>query len=224
MERHVRYEVLQNQEEPEPAMMEPVALDMVAPPTPEPEAMQAMLEGTDEEAFWSKVSGKEPPVPPSYSVATTLPSYEEAEKSKQEEIEQMEKAQTGDPETRDRAVREIDRFADMQLGTDGMFLCMFIIAFLFNWVGLLASLCITHTVAGRFGAIAGFGLSMVKWVAILKHNNWAAGLADGDSWLWWLLIILGFLIFFRGCTQYIRIKYQWHRLSSHLRNRIYLLF
>ncbi len=42
------------------------------------------------------------------------------------------------------------------------------VAFVFNWVGLLASLCINHTVAGRFGAISGFGLSMVKWVLIVK--------------------------------------------------------
>ena len=43
-----------------------------------------------------------------------------------------------------------------------------VVAFVFNWVGLLASLCINHTVAGRFGAISGFGLSMVKWVLIVK--------------------------------------------------------
>lgn len=43
-----------------------------------------------------------------------------------------------------------------------------LVSFLFNWVGLLVSLCITNTVAGRFGALAGFGLSLVKWVAIIK--------------------------------------------------------
>ena len=47
-------------------------------------------------------------------------------------------------------------------------LFMFLVSFLFNWVGLLVSLCITNTVAGRFGALAGFGLSLVKWVAIIK--------------------------------------------------------
>ena len=45
---------------------------------------------------------------------------------------------------------------------------LFVVAFLFNWIGLLAAICMTHTVAGRFGAISGFGLSMVKWVAIVK--------------------------------------------------------
>lgn len=24
-----------------------------------------------------------------------------------------------------------------------------------------------------------------------QHNNWATGVADGDSWLWWMLILLG---------------------------------
>ena len=42
------------------------------------------------------------------------------------------------------------------------------VSFLFNWMGLLATLCLSETVAGRLGAIAGFGLSIVKWAAILK--------------------------------------------------------
>lgn len=45
------------------------------------------------------------------------------------------------------------------------------VAFLFNWIGLLVSVCVTQTVAGRFGAISGFGLSMVKWVAIVKVSQ-----------------------------------------------------
>ena len=94
-------------------------------------------------------------------------------------------------------VNEQDRFDGMTLGTDGMFLCTFLgkldgfcthielkplfnlfvcpydvylfsVAFLFNWVGLLAALCVSNTVAGRFGALSGFGLSIVKWVAIVQ--------------------------------------------------------
>lgn len=45
---------------------------------------------------------------------------------------------------------------------------MLSVAFLFNWIGFLLSLCISNTVAGRCGALAGLGLSIVKWVAIVK--------------------------------------------------------
>ena len=46
--------------------------------------------------------------------------------------------------------------------------CRVTVSFLFNWMGLLATLCLSETVAGRLGAIAGFGLSIIKWAAILK--------------------------------------------------------
>ena len=48
-------------------------------------------------------------------------------------------------------------------------LCLLIVvAFLFNWVGLVAAFCLMKSCAGRFGALTGFGLSLVKWVAIAK--------------------------------------------------------
>lgn len=43
-----------------------------------------------------------------------------------------------------------------------------VVAFVFNWLGFFAAYCMTKTVAGRYGAISGFGLSVVKWVLILK--------------------------------------------------------
>jgi len=220
MDRRVRYEVLASDDiddrEALAIAAEPVPVELVAAAAPSSEDIPYWAEPPSDKDM------KQPPMPPSYTIATELPTYEEAERSKQEELEQMEQEQANTEALGN--IREIDRFSDMQLGTDGMFLCMFIIAFLFNWIGLLVSVCVTHTVAGRFGAISGFGLSMVKWVAIVKHNNWASGIAEGDSLIWWLLIVLGFLIFFRGCTQYIRIKYQWHRLEASMRNRIYLMF
>ena len=35
---------------------------------------------------------------------------------------------------------------------------------------------------------------------------------------------LGFLVFFRGATQYIRIKFHWHRLDQATRNNIFYYF
>ena len=46
-----------------------------------------------------------------------------------------------------------------------------LVAFVFNWLGFFAAYCMTKTVAGRYGAISGFGLSVVKWVLILKVNS-----------------------------------------------------
>ena len=46
-----------------------------------------------------------------------------------------------------------------------------LVSFVFNWLGFLAAYCMTKTVAGRYGAISGFGLSVVKWVLILKVSG-----------------------------------------------------
>lgn len=44
----------------------------------------------------------------------------------------------------------------------------FSVAFLFNWIGFFLSFCLTTSAAGRYGAISGFGLSLVKWVLIVR--------------------------------------------------------
>ena len=41
-------------------------------------------------------------------------------------------------------------------------------AFIFNWLGFCLSFCITNTIAGRYGAICGFGLSLIKWILIVR--------------------------------------------------------
>ena len=46
-----------------------------------------------------------------------------------------------------------------------------LVSFVFNWLGFFAAYCMTKTVAGRYGAISGFGLSVVKWVLILKVSG-----------------------------------------------------
>lgn len=199
MDRSIRYEVLSGEEERVPA--EPVTLTMVVPP-PQYEEQQQQQQEQSEECFGTKL--------PSYKDATTLPSYEEAERTKAQEASQ-------DDDLERQRDEEHNRFTDMTIGTDSMFLCTFIMSFLFNWVGFLFSLCISQTVAGRCGALSGLGLSIVKWVAIVKHNQWATGFAEEDSWLWWLLILCGFLIFVRGAVQYARVKFEWHRFTGHIR-------
>lgn len=49
-------------------------------------------------------------------------------------------------------------------------------AFLFNWIGFFLSFCLTTSAAGRYGAISGFGLSLIKWVLIVRVRtvHWKA--------------------------------------------------
>lgn len=230
MSRNVRYETLAMEEDTE-APTEAVSVAVsVSPDGPTPPAADDLPSYAEANPQTEGATGESPqetaapdakiPEPPSYNIATSLPTYEEAEETKQREAEEAARNQETAPSS--QRMREVP-VGDIQLGTDGVFLCTFILAFLFNWVGLMASLCFSQSIAGRMGALAGFGLSLVKWVAIVKHNNLAHTVAAGDSWIWWMLIIMGLLIFFRGCLQYIRIKYQWNSLSQ-LRDRIYMQF
>lgn len=41
-------------------------------------------------------------------------------------------------------------------------------AFLFNWIGFFLSFCLTTSAAGRYGAVSGFGLSLIKWILIVR--------------------------------------------------------
>lgn len=149
--------------------------------------------------------------PPSYNVAVELPTYEEYQKSKEEEDAAQAQSTVSVP---NMISEESSRKMESIIGTDGMFVLGFLFAFIFNWLGLLLAFCMMHTCAGRFGALSGFGLSIVKWVAIVKRNNWTGGLTEEDSWIWWLLITFGVLISCSGSLQYIRIKYMWARMRG----------
>lgn len=70
-----------------------------------------------------------------------------------------------------------------------LFLSFISAAFVFNWVGFVLLLCFCHTVAGRTGALAGFGLSLAKWAVIVRHSTDLV--ADSNTWLLWLIMALG---------------------------------
>jgi hypothetical protein len=202
---NVRYEVLPTEEQNVPA--EPVAMAMVIPP---PGYSECVDQQEDNPVYGSAKL-------PNYVEATSLPTYEEAERSK---VEQEATAAANSStamllECESGRLSGQDSLSEIAIGTDGMFICTFLISFLFNWVGFLLSLCLSNTVAGRCGALSGLGLSIVKWVVIAKHNNWGNNVADADSWLWWLLVLCGFLLFVRGSVQYVRVKYEWARFSGH---------
>uniref|UniRef100_A0A8C4S3X9 Nedd4 family interacting protein 1 n=1 Tax=Erpetoichthys calabaricus TaxID=27687 RepID=A0A8C4S3X9_ERPCA len=67
----------------------------------------------------------------------------------------------------------------------------FFMAFLFNWIGFFLSFCLTTSAAGRYGAISGFGLSLIKWILIVRFSTYFPGYFDGQYWLWWVFLVLG---------------------------------
>lgn len=103
-----------------------------------------------------------------------------------------------------------------------MFVTAFLIAFLFNWIGFLILTCFCHTIAARYGALSGFGLSLAKWTLIVKHNTDLA--SHENSWLWWLIMAFGFLICVRALVQYVSIKRTWRLLSASAQERLLFFY
>lgn len=108
------------------------------------------------------------------------------------------------------------------LGTDIMFITAFVVAFLFNWIGFLMLTCFCHTIAARYGALSGFGLSLAKWTLIVKHSTDLA--SHENSWLWWLIMAFGFLICVRALIQYVSIKRTWRLLSTSAQERLLFFY
>jgi len=152
-------------------------------------------------------------VPPNYNVATELPSYDEVQRMK---IEEEERRQL-DP---NRECLNVDPFSseDGLLGTDLTFLSAFFVSFMFNWIGFLLLMCFCHTIAGRYGALAGFGLSLSKWTLIVKHSTDL--ITQENSWLGWLVLAFGMLICVRSILQYVHIKREWRLLTRAAQERL----
>lgn len=147
------------------------------------------------------------PVPPPYSVATSLPTYDEAEKAK---AAAMAAAAAETPQrNQEEECTPRDDFSDvdqLRVGNDGIFMLAFFMAFIFNWLGFCLSFCITNTIAGRYGAICGFGLSLIKWILIVRFSDYFTGYFNGQYWLWWIFLVLGLLLFFRGFLNYLKVR------------------
>nr|CAH0106329.1 unnamed protein product [Daphnia galeata] len=177
--------------------------------------------------------------PPSYDVAIKLPTYEEAQQEKMIAEQQHRYPHSVDPRcapTSSGSYNFMSPFshpvgaesqfdsntAELALGTDVYFFASFLIAFLFNWIGFLLLMCACHTVAGRYGALAGFGLSLAKWTLIVKHSTDLA--SNDNNWLWWLIMAFGVLICVRAVIQYLCIKREWHRLSRAAQERVVFFY
>ncbi|MEQ2295297.1 NEDD4 -interacting protein 1-like [Ameca splendens] len=224
-ESSVRYQQLPNEEETE----ESPELASDAPP---PYSSIAL----DSPDYFDKEDGVFPK-PPSYNVATTLPSYDEAERTKSEtsaplqQPHHRERLETFDDiihsslEDEDFVPRDdFDDADQLRIGNDGIFMLTFFMAFLFNWIGFFLSFCLTTSAAGRYGAISGFGLSLIKWILIVRFSTYFPGYFDGQYWLWWVFLVLGFLLFLRGFINYVRIRKMADAFSTLPRTRVLFIY
>ncbi|XP_072301812.1 NEDD4 family-interacting protein 1-like isoform X1 [Eucyclogobius newberryi] len=228
-EPSARYQQLPNEEDPEERPQ--AAAD--APPPPYSTVTE------DNAAFFQYKDDGSFPKPPSYNVATSLPSYDEAERSKAETTVPLVTARTQPRERRDTfddVIRSSfededfvtrDDFEDadqLRIGNDGIFMLTFFMAFLFNWIGFFLSFCLTTSAAGRYGAISGFGLSLIKWILIVRFSTYFPGYFDGQYWLWWVFLVMGFMLFLRGFINYARIRKMADSLSTLPRTRVLFIY
>ncbi|OWR44580.1 NEDD4 family-interacting protein 1 [Danaus plexippus] len=169
--------------------------------------------------------------PPPYEVAANskLPTYEEVEREKQMEEQGPQLPPPNHATLAAYVTVEATEGVSEQLdpengllGTDIMFLTSFFVAFLFNWIGFLLLMCFCHTVASRYGALAGFGLSLAKWTLIVKHSTELA--SHENSWLWWLIMAFGIVICVRAVVQYLHIKRGWRLLSGTAQERLLFFY
>ncbi|XP_055503418.1 NEDD4 family-interacting protein 1-like isoform X1 [Leucoraja erinacea] len=117
-----------------------------------------------------------------------------------------------------------DEGHQLVLGNDGIFLLSFFIAFVFNWIGFFLSFCSTNTIAGRYGAISGFGLSLTKWILIVRFSDYFFGYFEGNLWLWWIFLAVGILLFTSGFINYAKARKVASRIASLKKSRFLFIF
>ncbi|XP_042567355.1 NEDD4 family-interacting protein 1-like isoform X2 [Cyprinus carpio] len=204
-----RYQQLPNEEEPEEGAQ--VASDPPPPYSSIAADNAAYFDYKDDAAF---------PKPPSYNVATSLPSYDEAERTKAEATVPLVSGRDDDFVARD----DFEDADQLQIGNDGIFMLTCFMAFLFNWIGFFLSFCLTTSAAGRYGALSGFGLSLIKWILIVRFSTYFPAYFDGQYWLWWVFLALGILLFLRGFINYAKIRKMSDSVSTLPRTRVLFIY
>lgn len=145
-------------------------------------------------------------LPPPYGDNNDLPTYEEVERIKIEEEARDEELPYASLLSNAMTAGFFN--GELEIGSDSTFLLTFLISLMFSWVGFMLTFCVSNSLAGRYGAVSGFGLSLVKWILIMSHSDTVGEESTYwlNAWVWWLLIVSGFTIFIRGIYLYIRAK------------------
>nr|CAB3263100.1 uncharacterized protein LOC101242705 [Phallusia mammillata] len=172
-----------------------------------PPAYQASTSTNTDEALEeeNKNNDNAPPLTnklPSYEQATTLPTYEDTQRLKEDEA-RAEIINYFFGTENDNEIY-VDGFA---VGSDCTFILAFIMAFFFNWLGFFIGYCILLSLAGRYGAISGFGLSIINWLMYLKyshvHNEY---FNDEKLFMWWFFFLLGSLLIVKGVVNWFKVR------------------
>jgi len=174
-----------------------------------------------------------PELPPAYSASVKLPTYEKAcndipfATPNDDDQNNTDDAPQQNPPLTSEFLRrlilhqngyaeEVDRD---RLGNDWHFILYFIIAFLFNWVGLFCTFCCSNTVAARYGGLSGFGLSLVKWISIYRYDPelWSdIQQPSGEDTIdpnfspqafIYIFMFIGLLLFFKGAFTWCRFRH-----------------
>eukprot|EP00054_Salpingoeca_dolichothecata_P037134 m.9871 g.9871 ORF g.9871 m.9871 type:complete len:197 (-) comp7279_c0_seq1:77-667(-) len=140
-----------------------------------------------------------------------LPTYEEVQQLKQPEV--VVDPSTSSDVTDTIVAHPTPMVWNRPLGSDLAFASTFMISFFLYWIGYLCSYCLSTSIAGRCGAVAGFGLCLIKVAFLFKYWH-----DHGDEemehrfyhhyhgWFICLLGILGALSFIHGIAYYVRAK------------------
>ncbi|XP_066926248.1 NEDD4 family-interacting protein 1-like [Clytia hemisphaerica] len=141
--------------------------------------------------------------PPLYTDIVKLPTYNESQNIDDSEPEDHQGFNrirfffvTGDNQ----------EVTEENVGTDIGFILCFLMSFIFNGLGFIVAYCSTSTLSSHYGAFSGFGLSLVKWAFIVKHKEMLKEYFDGNDWLLYCVILLGWMIFLRGMFAYAQLK------------------
>jgi len=187
---------------------------------------------TYEQAEAQKPAEDPPEMPPAYSASVKLPTYEKACEDIPQSIPGNENNQEGEQSTPHHAtpltsefIRRLimiengetaDQIDRARLGNDWHFILYFLICFLFNWIGLFVTFCCSRTVAARYGGLSGFGLSLVKWISLVRYNpEWARYTQEAaeqnqpfnaNAFIY-IFLFIGLLFFFKGAFTWVRFRH-----------------
>ncbi|XP_078268159.1 NEDD4 family-interacting protein 1-like isoform X2 [Rhinoraja longicauda] len=76
----------------------------------------------------------------------------------------------------------------------------------------------------RYGAISGFGLSLMKWIVIVRFSDYFFGYFEGKLWLWWIFLAVGILLFTSGFINYAKARKVASRIASLKKSRFLFIF
>lgn len=216
-----RYQALRNQDDEIDALNDgPTEVDSdsipVLPPPP-PYVADASVVGTGGGA---DPSDDEPP--PQYVDVVKLPTYNESENLLENDDGEYEE----DEESHSNRFffsflhgnafggQRDDDEAGYETGSDAAFMFSFLLALIFNCLGFLVAYFFTRSLASYYGAISGFGISLVKWAFIAQHSEWSRDLMVEYPWFSYAFVLFGWVIFMRGIFAYIQMK----RFAHHRNN------